>query len=315
MKKGDLKFVIKLILIFTVMSYVLDKMVYFAISNVDKHVFTGQNTGKLNQFLQVKDSLDFITFGSSRANHNVKVDAISENSFNIGVDGQKIAFSATLIKTLPKKKQTLLVHIDPAFAIDSSYSARDLKSLDVKYHENSVIKNELDRLDQANPIQKFYWSVAFSGKLLGILKNFLRPKYDYRDYKGFDPIEVDEVQNRVFRNLRANRKDDSCPTQPIRMNRIYDSYLDELMTFSKINRKTLIFYTSPEIDDSCKEDNVFLKKKMKEKDIAYFDFTDLYADKVDYSDWKDFTHLSRKGAEKFTKDIDSIIFGGGARKE
>jgi len=272
-------------------------------------VLSGQTTGKLNQYLQIKDSLDFIVFGSSRANHNIDPQVISENSFNAGVDGQKIAFSGALVKILSNKKQTLLFHIDPAYATDSTYEGEDLKSLKIQYNKNKIIKNEIDRLDMANPLQNFYWCVAYSGKVLGIIKNYFKPNYDYRTYSGFDPIVVGDVQQAIFEKRVEHRKIDSCARKSYKMNPIYNFYLDELKAFSTENKKTLIFFTSPELNDFCKADNIFFKTAMEDKGLTYYDFTELYTEKPDYSDWKDFTHLSNVGAKKFTKSLSKVIFG------
>ena len=92
MSRFHLLYVIKLIVLFIAFSYIVDKIVYFTLNKISDKVFTGQSVGKLNHYLQVKDNIDFVVFGSSRANHNVNPIEISNNSFNMGVDGQMIAY-------------------------------------------------------------------------------------------------------------------------------------------------------------------------------------------------------------------------------
>lgn len=103
MKKKYLIYLCRLLVLFILVSYVMDKVVYFGIRQIESKVYTGQSVGKFNQYLSIKDSLNFIVFGSSRANHHINPSLISENGYNMGMDGQKIAFSARFLSYCPKK--------------------------------------------------------------------------------------------------------------------------------------------------------------------------------------------------------------------
>lgn len=307
MSRFHLLYVIKLIVLFIAFSYIVDKIVYFTLNKISDKVFTGQSVGKLNHYLQVKDNIDFVVFGSSRANHNVNPIEISNNSFNMGVDGQMIAYSATLCKLLPKnKRQIILFHIDPENAFDSDYKGEDLNSLKIKYNRIETIENEINHLNQNNPLQFFYWCIGYNGSVLGILKNYIKPKYDYTNYYGFDPILVSDTQKKMFKTILRKEKKQQCLNSFV-LNPTYNLYLDQIKNYCLQNNKTLVFFTSPIFKDQCKKDNVHFNKLMNEKELLYYDFTDYYKKNNKLIYWKDKTHLSNIGALKFTDRMNKLI--------
>jgi|TARA_B110000908_G_C10243411_1_gene447383 hypothetical protein len=308
MSFNSIKYIIKTFILILIISFLADKIVFFVLNKISDEVYTGQSIGKLNQYLQKKDMLEFIVFGSSRANHNINPIKISENSFNMGMDGRKLAYSASLIKLLPnKKKQTILLHIDPENAFNQNYLGNDILALSSKYNRNTIIKQEIDKLKQNNFLQNFYWSLSYNQKVLGILKNYLKPNYDYKTYLGYDPIYVSEQQKIIFQNiLKIDNNKMNCKNNLV-LNDIYNNYMDELNEFCRKNNKTLIFFTSPKFEDNCKDDNFELSKVLKKRNLNYYDLTDFFKNDNNLEYWKDKGHLSNKGAEIFTEKIRTLL--------
>ena len=89
------KKLIKIVLLVLVISYTLDKLIFFGLNTISDKVMTGQSIGKLNQFLSVKDSVDILVFGNSRANHHVDMNLFGKKSYNMGMDGTGISRPAT----------------------------------------------------------------------------------------------------------------------------------------------------------------------------------------------------------------------------
>jgi len=307
MNKNAYKYVLKILLLFLLISFITDKITYIVLNKISDRVYSGQSIGKLNHYLQVKDSIDFIVFGSSRANHNINPNKISKNSYNMGIDGRMIAFSATLIKLLPKqKKQLILLHIDPHNAFSNKYNGNDLDALFTKYNRNKTIKNEIDKLNQDNLFQNFYWSISYNSKVLGILKNYVKPKYNFKNYNGYDPIYPTKTQKNIFKKKLKNVKSLNCKKKFV-LNDIYDMYLNELNLFCKNNNKTLIIFTSPILKDDCKDDNKYFNEIMESKGLVYYDLTDYFKNDNSLTYWKDETHLSNIGAELFTNSLKKIL--------
>lgn len=300
MKKSDILFLLKSLLVIFIISQILDKTIYYLLRHIERNVYTGQAVGKINQFITIKDSMDLVVFGNSRANHNVDCKLISHNSYNMGIDGTKILYSNSLIQLLGDKKQTILLQVDPADIFDATYEGEDLDKLLIKYNSNEVIKKEIDRYNRNNPLQNLYWCISFNNKVIPILSNYFNKGSELQDYYGYDPIVVSDDQRKIFQNLLSNftAKKKSCDVET--RNQIMIKALKELDTFCKQHNKELILFTAPVYFDECDEDNKILSQKLSELNIRYFDYSNLFAQDNNIEYWKDFTHLSGIGAEKFT---------------
>lgn len=300
MNINNFKHLIITLLLIAVICFTTDKIIFYILNKISDKVYTGLSVGKLNHYLKIKENKKLIIYGNSRANHNVDPKILDENSFNMGVDARDIAYVSTLIKTIEnKEKQTLLIQIDPESIFNNNYTGDDISPLAVKYHRNDVIKKEIDKLKADNPFQHIFWSIAYNNKIIGIVQNYLKPKYNYELYNGFDPIDVDANQEKIFSKILSQEKTQKC-NDSLNMSNMYFTYLLDLIDFAKKNNKEIIFFTAPIYKDICKEDNNELSNLAKNNHFKYFDFTDVFHTDNSLSYWKDETHLSRLGAEKFS---------------
>ncbi len=299
------KKLIQIVLLILVISYALDKLVFFGLNKISDKVMTGQTVGKLNQFLSIKDTSDFIVFGNSRANHHVDVDLFSNNGYNMGVDGTGIAYSSTLINTLSKdEKQLILVHIDTKNFFDSIYDGGDIRGLKTKYRRNNNnITKALNISGQISKLQHIYYSMNYNGTAIGIIKNYFKPSYNYKTYNGYDPLSVSESQESM-RNIILSKDNPKKCLDNYEVNPLALQYLESIKSFiEKSPNKTYLFTTSPIYNDTCKIDNTKFGAIMQEFGLTYWDFSDIYKDNKDNSYWKDATHMSKKGAEAFSKHL------------
>ena len=302
MKTNVRTYFIKVIVLILICSYLMDKITFVLLNSISDKVYSGQSIGKLNQFLEIKDDLDFIVVGSSRANHHVDVEKIAYNSFNMGLDGTKMAYASTLIKTLPNNKQVILMHISPETAFSKSYSGEDIESLKSKYNRNTSIKNEIDHLEKNNPLQRFYWSLGYTGSILGMIKNRFSPNYDHINYKGYDPLTVSKEQKKTLQTI-LNRNILKPCEQNLVLNPVYEYYLKDLKGFCEKNQKRLILFTAPIYGDSCKSDNQNLAELLQTSSIEYYDYTDFFKNNNSIDFWRDRTHLSDSGAQLLTTEL------------
>eukprot|EP01093_Parvamoeba_rugata_P018786 TRINITY_DN8122_c0_g1_i1.p1 TRINITY_DN8122_c0_g1~~TRINITY_DN8122_c0_g1_i1.p1 ORF type:complete len:315 (-),score=59.60 TRINITY_DN8122_c0_g1_i1:271-1215(-) len=297
------KKLIKIIILTLLISYGLDKLVFFGLNKISDNVKTGQAIGKLNHFLELKDNTDFLVFGNSRANRHINVDLFSDNSYNMGIDGVGIAYNSTLINTLQEnKEQFILVHIDTKNFFDTTYDGSDIRGLKTKYKRNPIITSALDESGQLSKLQQIYYSMNYNGSAIGIIKNYFKPSYDYKAYNGYDPISVSEDQEDMRDIVLSNFSTDNECTDSHDVNSIALNYLKAIKSFTeKSPNKTFLFVTSPMYNDTCSTDNTKLAKIMLDLGLNYMDFTNLYKDKKDNSLWKDATRMSQKGSEAFSK--------------
>lgn len=300
---------IKLFLILVLLFFVTDRLVYIGIRSLDEKVFSGQSGGKVNHFLSLKDSVNLLVFGSSRAFHHVDTKALDSLSYNMGADGTRIGYSAALISSLDKQNQTILVHIDPVSIYNPEYVGKDILGLLNIARRN---ENVNDFLFEVYPdevfLSKIFNSYVYNGKILGLLKNYLSPKYNHEFYSGYEPIVPTEEQKQIFKKL-INKTDftkfvnTATDTVP---NPMVDKFIAIIKNKCLENNSKLVFFTSPTLK---KNDDVLLrnvKEYFDSKDVVYFDFSQLI-DISDTDNWKDFTHLSGKGASIFTKELQLAI--------
>ena len=294
---------LKIILITLVISYAIDKLVFLGLNTMSDKVMTGQAIGKLNQFLTIKDSTDFLVFGNSRANHHFDMDLFNTKGYNMGVDGTGIAYTSTLVSTLKKDKpQLILIHIDTKNFFDKSYDGSDIRGLKTKFNRDENITKALKKSNQISPIQNFYYSMNYNGNAISILKNYFKPSYDYRSYNGYNPIIINESQKPMRDALLLKDNSIECE-EDIEINPIALEYLKSIKTYiENSENKTFIFVTSPIYDDPCNKDNNLFKGIMKDLNLNYSDYTNLFKEiGNDNSYWKDKTHLSDIGAKQFSK--------------
>ncbi|MGI9550952.1 MAG: hypothetical protein ACR2MT_07125 [Aurantibacter sp.] len=307
MKRKDIFSVVKLVASVLVITWFADKVIYFSVTKVSLQVHTGQGVGKLNHYLTVKDDADLLVFGSSRANHHIDPGKISKNGFNMGMDGQFIGYHSTMIKMLPKKrKQIVLLHLDPDKLFDSLYKGWDVSTLMAKYHQNELIKQEIDKAGKASWLNHFFWSLDYTNKVLATLYNYISPKYDYKLYDGYDPLALNKAQKAMRNKVLKNTMGESCPDK-WQKNEVFIRYLSDIKTFCQENGKELIVFTSPIYRDYCTIDNKKLRALLVDLKIPYLDHTNLFYDNSSLDLWKDNKHLSNLGAELFTEQLASEL--------
>lgn len=299
--KKSLKLLIILVLVFIA----TDRLCFVALKQLDKNVYSGQSVGKINQFLQLKDSVDLLVFGSSRANHHIDPKLLSPKSYNMGVDATRIGYSATLISTLNRKHQTILVHIDPHVLFDSAYKGNDVLGLINSTHKDDNIKTSLNELfPEEILISDVFNCYSYNGKTLAFLKNYVSPSYNYKSYYGYDPLNPSNEQKEIFQKMfdesgvlkYESNNLDKAPSV------LVNGFVDKIIEVSKKNQSKVVFFTSPTL---LKNKDVLIeatKAYFKSKSVEYYDFSNFF-NSNNLDNWKDYTHLSKEGAEVFTHHL------------
>ena len=311
MDKISLKLLTRIFLFTLLISYSVDKFVFFSLNYISDQVMTGQAIGKLNQFLSVKDSVNFIVFGNSRANNHINPTLFHKNSFNMGVNGTEIAYYSSFIRqpkippqginTLDKDtNQLIVVHLDTNDLFDVDYDGSDIRGLKAKFKRNNNITNALKRSGHLSPLHYIFYSMNYNGSILGIAKNYIKPNYDYKKYRGYDPLILNRSQEIIRNKILSNEQKEDC-LDNLEANSLALYYLKEITEFIKSSKKEFLFITSPIYNDYCSSDNKILSEIMRKNNLTYWDFTNYFTNANEMSLWKDELHLSQKGAEKFSK--------------
>ncbi|XLS30790.1 hypothetical protein ACJD0Z_08140 [Flavobacteriaceae bacterium M23B6Z8] len=285
---------------------ITDRIVFAGLRYMDKNVYTGQTSGKVNQFLELKDSVQTLVFGSSRANHHVDILELDASGFNMGVDATKVAYATALIETLNKKNQYIFVHIDQNSLLDpgNTYEGKDcLGLINLADREEGIQSVLHDLYPEELILSHISKSYVYNGKALGFFKNYFQPSYNYKEYHGYDPLIPSKMQQKVFLELwRKEGKDSIGYENIVGINPLTASLIDRVKQKCIQNNSSLVFFTSPTLNHINPELIKNTHEFFISKDIQYFDYTHLFEDfKVEY--WKDLTHLSAEGAKQFTRQL------------
>ncbi len=298
---------LQLFLVLMISFFLVDRFVYSVIKNTEKKVYTGQAVGKVNHFFSVKDSANVLVFGSSRANHHVDIKLIDSASFNMGVNGTRLGYAAALISTLKKKDQTVLVHLDPNMLFDPNYKGEDILSLLNWSSSSDSIKSFIyDFFPEEINISNFIKCYTYNGKVLGIIKNRLRPGYNLSNYYGFDPIYPTDNQKVIFKKILKKTKEEEfkLDIKSNDVNPLIDQFLKKIINKCISNNSKLIFFTSPTCKKLTKRLRTSTKSYFKSIDAIYLDYSeDFNQIEINTNYWKDLTHMSHEGAAEFSKKL------------
>ncbi|WP_299458166.1 hypothetical protein [uncultured Microscilla sp.] len=301
MTESNILRIVKLVILIAIFSYLLDKLVFISLSGLSNQVFSGHKVGKLNHYLAAKDSMKVLIFGNSRANRHINTTLISEQTFNMGIDGKGLAFTSTLVKLLPiKKQQLVIVNIDPQQLFDKSYDGNDIMHLAHKYHHITTIATSIDHSGWRNPLHSFYWSLDYNNKPLSIIKHYFLPEYNYKKFTGYEPIVLNktQMQTRIEKLTHTTPCDTLLKLNPLAM-----YYLKEIVSFCKKNNKELLVINSPYYQDACKDDNILMTRILKDLNVSFWDYGNYFGKKSTPDFWQDKEHLSQRGANLFSKGL------------
>jgi len=282
---------------------IISKVIAISIAYIGSDVFTGQGYGKINHFIEVKDTCDLIVLGSSRANHHIDPAQITSRSYNMGMDGRKFFFHATMFY-LVADSSTVLFHIDPSDFFDNGES---MNRIIPHYGKLEQIDKALREKEQISILERTLGSLRFNNTLLSIIGNKFNPGYNPCDYHGYDPIILSQRDSLLWLGKKlANKVPEKIITDS--MNQEIFAELAQIKRHSDSMDIDCIFFTSPTYHGHSDHDKVFMDSIFENADMAYYDYSD-YLKHTDVMLWKDDTHLSHEGAKIFMRRIFQDIEG------
>ena len=227
----------------------------------------------------------------------------------MGMDGRKIDFVDALVSTLNRQGQIILVHVDPDEIITKSQgvsnSARVLANYYLRDQSLRSYFNKYQFLDAS--IIRFAHTYSYNGKALGILKNYFFPQTKLLKNKGYEPLFPTETQKEILTKQYSALNLDTLPNSDITLRETsinYEEHLTNILEKCARNRARLIFFSSPTL---VPYNGPSVKGYFDNRQLEYYDYSN-YFNYYQPEDWKDLSHLSSIGAEKFsTKLIEEIV--------
>ena len=291
------------ILFFTIalFSVVISNLIATGLQCFAADVFSGQAYGKINHFLQVKDTCDFFVLGSSRANHHIDPTHFKSSSFNMGMDGRRFFFNEALFYLIPDSS-FVLFHIDPDEFQDD---AESMDRLIPHYGKNKVLDKALMTRGKITFLERLFGSLRFNNTFLALIGNKYLPAYNADHYHGYDPIYPSERDSlNLIREGRHRESKVSSTGKPINSEVIEGlARIKEHSLSAGIN---CVFFTSPVLHGLDGSDRFFMDSTFNELELAYVDCSN-DIDSKDLRLWKDETHLSHFGAQAFSRKIFSRL--------
>ncbi|WP_418501153.1 hypothetical protein [Flagellimonas sp.] len=309
MKKKSFLLFLTIVAVF----FITDRAVYLMLHRIEKEVFTGQSVGKANLFNKVKDSVELLVMGSSRAARHVDPDLFPLSGYNMGMDGTHLGYATALLSSLNRKGQTILVHVDHHEVFNADYMGEDMLAL---------LNESMDSEEMEGFINEYYPEdillskmtncYVYNGKVLGMFKNAFMDSGVSKPTNGFSPLTPSAQQKQTFEQILEKEG----ITQNIEMpdtlvvNEKFESMVDFAIETAKRNNSKLIFFTSPSLNKVKKGARQRTTDFFNSKGLLYLDDLDFFKEfDIDY--WKDRSHMSKLGAEiystKLEKDISPFI--------
>lgn len=300
---------IKLFLTIILILFVTDRITYYTLSSLEEKIYQGDSVGKFNRFLKVKDSVKNIFIGNSRVAHHIDTQLFSESSYNCGLNGSKLDYSAALVSLLKMKNQNIWVHIDHNNLYDLKYKIKDANSLLYK----SLKISELHPFFENHFKHELFWasiskSHVYNGKVFGIIKNTIYKKSFQSFNDGFEPIFPSKTQKEIFLSMwkKTGYQQNINIQKPLKVSSQITSLIDTMVKKAKENNSKIIFFTSPSLNKVDNEVKTKTKIYFAEKGIIYLDNIDFF-NKFEVQDWKDHTHMSNIGAKKYSSYLQTLL--------
>lgn len=257
------------------------------------HVYTGVGYGKINFFISKAKDFDVLVFGSSRANHHVDIQRISERAFNVGMDGRDIYFNSALFQMLDDSA-TVLFHVDVKDAYSDGASLRKLVPF---YNKSEVVDSVLLSHGQIGFFEKFFSSSRYTGAFLRLAKECFFPDSTILAKRGYEPLNQPPPSESKL--VKGKSHFSFIPLQRDMLRPAFLREITRIQEHAERHGIRCVFFTSPLYHGVHKTNSAFLDSTMRLVGAEYLDFSDAMV-RSEKKYWKDASHLSREGAELFT---------------
>lgn len=300
-----MKKMVSLMLSILALFFIVDRITFATLSHMDKNIFSGQLIGKVNHFFKIKDSVELIIFGNSRANHHINNDQFNLTSFNIGIDGSNLFYHKLLSSTLTKKNQLVILVLDPWDLSNNEAEPSPILFLSNLFYRHEKIRSTFTKyFPTKSKLYLFSKSYTYNGKVFGVLKNYFLPKYNFKSYNGYDPLFVSKSQKLIFEKMiNLNKSRQSIYEGAIQPAPEIKALLESIKENCEKNNSRLVILSTPYYNGISKSTKNSVSLFFEDLSIEYFNYSNYFLENNDKSYWKDFGHLSNEGATLFTRAL------------
>lgn len=272
--------------------FVILLILYFGLSFLTNKIILN------NSSVIDKEEINILINGDSHMEVSLNPDYF-KSAINISQGGENVILSYWKLKYILKKVKidTLIMSLSYNNISINENNKFFNNSMTPEVMRRTILTNEFETIDSILKIDyKEYYKAYFRHMCLYPTTN------QYTFIGGFSPSEYSNLLPNVDKRIKKhyfNKKNE------VAVSEIIISYVDSIVNLCKKNKTTPIFVTTPlhksyfeKIPQPIKERFEEEKKKLSEKNVKTFDFSEVYFEDELYYDCD---HLNSKGAEKFSK--------------
>ena len=267
---------------------------------------------KKAEFERLLPEIDILVIGNSHAENGIATALLSPHAYNLAMSSQSLFYNEKILaKYLPRMKQLkeLMITVDyhSLYFIDQELSAfRNDKLFGVR-------KDHYDHRFTAENLSYFFFVYG----ALPSLRYLLHPPQAHVTEQGFEPMppagaDIINAHNGLVRAEGHN----SLAAKNIRLTSTLCESIARMIELVQKQHIKVVLVTTPVCETYYRnlqprvlqENNCLIDSLSKRYSVPYFDF--LFIPGYAVEDFSDNDHLSKNGAEKFTRMLHKKIVDG-----
>jgi hypothetical protein len=276
----------------------VDKGAVLILDHFYSKMKTGQTGGKINYYLSLKDSIDLLVMGNSRALYQIIPDSFNMPAFNLSHAGMSQSFQTGLLSVLEENKklpEIIALHIEPQEFTGVTHNL-DIQNLKYYYGKDSIVTAYISQLSHFEKLKFTFGLYRYNGRLITLSKNYLQTLLYGASGNGYEAITHSERDS--VNTLYSSKKQLDHLEEKFNYDQL--GYLMTFINICKRNDVTLICFTSPHFrgEHQYARSSHTLDSLLQRNSIAYVNYTEHAIAPLDLnaSLWKDAHHLNHSGA-------------------
>jgi hypothetical protein len=308
MRKFSIIFPVSIVLLI-----VCDRSLGYLFDYFYKHTKTGQTGGKINYYLSLPQTPEWVIMGNSRALYQIIPDSFARPTYNLCHAGMHQIFQTGLLTQMEKEGKMpplILLHIEPDEFMGEQFN-RDIQNLKYYHSKNEWITRELNMLSSYEKVKFLFACYRYNGRVISLMKNYIqtmRSPVASNGYMAIEPTATDSAT--TMYSLQQKH-----PIVAETINEQQWSYLNEFIGRCQKNGTQVICFTSPIYSYHHKSSSGAqeLESRLQNMGVPYINYLKKNIPSLQQkaSLWKDRHHLNHAGAQfessVLADDVDDIL--------
>ena len=288
---------------FVLLVFLVDYIIGVQLSKRYENNFCVHAGGDLNHYLK-RPPIDTVFLGSSRVNTMIIPTIIGEKVINVSKPSKHLYYNAAVVDLmeqkgkLPRKMLVLNLEVEDAYASMQTKLHEDVHYLKYYYHQNSFIRELINRKHWLEPFKYIFSSYKFNGENFTIVTNPLQ-NICTSSPDGFYPLpEVQHDSLNFIASMEERGKGFSGGFHPE-----FEKMLLRINLICKRNQVQLVLLYGPNYSNPTALSKAanYTAQLCRLHNITFLDFNKLHPDvfkKIHW--WFDSYHLNLTGAKKYS---------------